>query len=191
MTFMLTTSISLLNRLQQESDPKSWDRFVELYTPLFHSWTRGRLGLQECDAFDLVQDIFLILSRKLADFDYDKAKSFRGWLWTLARNKYLEKRRKPVEVQLGSDAGHGRFAEVDGAEVFAEEEYRKYLVQRALQLMQAEFQPTTWKACWEFVVNGKSAAIVAGELGTSVEVVWAAKSRVLRRLREELAHLLT
>jgi len=39
----------------------------------------------------------------------------------------------------------------------AEDEYRRGLVQRALQLMQAEFEPTTWKACWECVVGGKTA----------------------------------
>jgi RNA polymerase sigma-70 factor, ECF subfamily len=63
-------------------------------------------------------------------------------------------------------------------------------VRRALELMQAEFQPTTWKACWEYAVQGRPAAEVAGELQTTVEVVYAAKSRVLRRLREELAGLL-
>jgi hypothetical protein len=81
-------------------------------------------------------------------------------------------------------------AEADGAELFAEAEYRNFLVGRALRLMQAEFQASTWKACWECVVNSKPAAAVAAELDTTVEGVWAAKARVLRRLREELQGLL-
>ncbi len=56
--------------------------------------------------------------------------------------------------------------------------------------MQAEFQPVTWKACWEFVVCGRSADEVARLLGISVNAVYLAKSRVIRRLREELAGLL-
>ena len=73
---------------------------------------------------------------------------------------------------------------------FDEVEYRQQLVRRALQIMQAEFETTTWKACWEFVVSGRPAAEVAAELGVSVDVVYGAKSRVLRRLRQELDGLL-
>ena len=75
-------------------------------------------------------------------------------------------------------------------EPFDEVEYRQQLVRRALQIMQAEFEPTTWKACWESVVSGRAATEVAAELGVSVDVVYGAKSRVLRRLRQELAGLL-
>jgi RNA polymerase sigma-70 factor (ECF subfamily) len=63
------------------------------------------------------------------------------------------------------------------------------LVRRALELMRAEFQPATWKACWEFVVNGRSAAAVAAELGISENAVFIAKFRVIRRLKEELKGL--
>jgi RNA polymerase sigma-70 factor (ECF subfamily) len=187
---MTSTSISLLHRVRQPNDRQAWDRFVALYTPLLYSWAR-RLGLPESDAADLVQDVFVILLQKLPQFEYDPKKSFRAWLWTVARNKYLERYRRPVQRSLGSDEDpSAQLAENDGAELFAEAEYRDFLVGRALHLMQAEFQATTWKACWECVVHGKSAATVAAELGTTVEVVWAAKSRVLRRLREELQGLL-
>jgi RNA polymerase sigma-70 factor, ECF subfamily len=78
----------------------------------------------------------------------------------------------------------------DEQQSFDEEEYRQYIVSRALQLMQADFQPDTWKACWEYVVRDRPAADVAVELGISVNAVHLAKSRVLRRLREELNGLL-
>ena len=71
-----------------------------------------------------------------------------------------------------------------------ETEYREFLVSRALEVMQAEFQPTTWKACWEHVVAGRPAADVAGELGITPNAVYLAKARVLRRLRAELDGLL-
>jgi RNA polymerase sigma-70 factor (ECF subfamily) len=185
-----STSISLLQRVRRPGDRPAWERFVALYTPLLYSWAR-RLGLSETDAADLVQDVFVVLLRKLPGFEYDPEKSFRAWLWTVARNKYRERRRRPVERPLdtGSDVP-AQLTEDDGAELFAEAEYRTFLVGRALHLMQSEFQATTWKACWECVVHGKAAAVVAAELGTTVEVVWAAKSRVLRRLREELQGLL-
>ena len=75
-------------------------------------------------------------------------------------------------------------------ETFWEIEYRQHLVGRALELMQSEFEPATWRACWEVVVAERSASAVAAELGISVDSVYAAKSRVLRRLRKELEGLL-
>jgi RNA polymerase sigma-70 factor (ECF subfamily) len=59
-----------------------------------------------------------------------------------------------------------------------------------LEIMQADFEPATWRACWEFVVEGRPAAEVARELGLSVNAVYLAKGRVLRRLRAELEGML-
>ena len=74
----------------------------------------------------------------------------------------------------------------DNNDSFAELEYRQYLVNRALEMMQAEFEESTWKACWECVVNDRNGVEVAQELGITANAVYVAKSRVLRRLRNEL-----
>ena len=68
-------------------------------------------------------------------------------------------------------------------------EHDAYLTQRALQLLEPEFKPPTWRAFRRQVVDGADAEAVAAELGLSVNAVCIAKSRVLRRLREELAGL--
>ena len=74
-------------------------------------------------------------------------------------------------------------------DTFMEKEYRDYLIGRALQVMRTDFQPTTWRACWEHVAQGRPVAEVAAELGISVRAVYLAKARVLRRLRKELEGL--
>src|SRR5262245_12269925 len=51
---------SLLERLRQPFDPEPWTRFVSLYAPLIYSWGR-RAGLQQQDAADLAQEVFLTL----------------------------------------------------------------------------------------------------------------------------------
>jgi RNA polymerase sigma-70 factor (ECF subfamily) len=56
--------------------------------------------------------------------------------------------------------------------------------------MQADFEASTWKACWQLIVDGRGAADVAAELRLTVAAVYAARSRVLRRLRSELQGLL-
>jgi len=74
-------------------------------------------------------------------------------------------------------------------EAIWEAEYRQQVAHRALELMQTDFEPATWKACWEVVVVGRRVAEVAAELGMTPGAVFAAKFRVLARLREELAGL--
>jgi RNA polymerase sigma-70 factor (ECF subfamily) len=146
--------------------------------------------MQGPDEADLVQDVFTLLVRKLPEFRYNPHKRFRGWLWTVTANRARERRRcQPSSpLQPGTDA----LAEVPAREDEAidETEYREYLVRRALDLMQADFQPVTWKAFWECVTAERPAAEVAAELGISIDSVYAAKSRVLRRLRRELEGLL-
>lgn len=187
---MNTTSISLLERLHRPEETEAWPRFVRLYTPLLFYWAR-RAGLKQDDAADLVQEVLTVLVQKLPAFNYEPSKSFRRWLHTITLNKWRERgRRKTLPRSGADDPGVSDVAALSEEEPFDEVEYRQQLVRRALQIMQAEFEPTTWKACWESVVSARPAAEVAAELGVSVDVVYGAKSRVLRRLRQELAGLL-
>jgi RNA polymerase sigma-70 factor (ECF subfamily) len=186
---MNTTSASLLNRLRQPGDQDAWVRFVKLYTPLLFYWAR-QLGLQPDDASDLVQDVLTALVQHLPEFNYDHRQSFRNWLRTVMRNRWRNNQRS--QATAVRQPGEGELSDVAAPEsdTLEEAEYRQYLVGRALELMQAEFQPTTWKACWEHIVSGRPAREVASELGMSEGAVYVAKCRVLRRLRSELEGLL-
>jgi RNA polymerase sigma-70 factor (ECF subfamily) len=183
---MHTTPQSLLERLHGSTDQAAWERFVQLYTPLLYYWAR-RLGLQSQDAADLVQDVLTTLVRKLPEFEYDRSRSFRNWLRTVTLNCWRNTRRRQAIPTV--DMASPELLEQDASDEFAEAEYRKHLVGRALDLMQVEFQPTTWKACWEHIVNDRPAQEVGAELGISPGAVYAAKCRVLRRLRRELKGL--
>jgi RNA polymerase sigma-70 factor (ECF subfamily) len=186
---MNTTSPSLLERLRRPEETEAWPRFVHLYTPLLFYWAR-RTGLTQDDAADLVQEVLVVLVQKLPEFEYDPGKSFRAWLRTITLNKWRERgRRKGLSPATPDDPGLSALP-APAEDGFDEAEYRKQLVRRALEIMQAEFEPTTWKACWEYVVADRPAAQVAADLGVSVGVVYGAKYRVLRRLREELRGLL-
>jgi RNA polymerase sigma-70 factor (ECF subfamily) len=186
----MDTPASLLERLRQPAPQEAWVRFVELYVPLLYRWAR-RLGLQEADAADLVQEVLLVLHRRLPGFAYDPGQSFRAWLRTVLLNKYREGQRRRVPAPL--DANGPALAGLPGPEgldVLEETEYRRHLVGRALAIMQRDFPPVAWRACWESVVAGRPAAEVAAELGISAAAVYVAKFRVLRRLRTELEGLL-
>jgi RNA polymerase sigma-70 factor (ECF subfamily) len=187
---MQTTSVSLLMRLRLPNDKEAWDRFVELYAPLLFHWA-NRAGMQAGDAADLVQDVFLVLVRKLPEFLYDEHKSFRAWLRTILFNQWRDRLRRARAIPETQDPEALANASIpDNTQMFGEMEYRERLVGRALELMKVDFQPTTWRACWEVIVESRPAAEVGAELGISIDSVYAAKSRVLRRLRSELDGLL-
>jgi RNA polymerase sigma-70 factor (ECF subfamily) len=187
------TPHSLLERLCQPNNhqawQKAWEDFVELYTPLLVASAR-RLGLSREDALEVVHDVFLQLVEKLPHFHCDRNRRFRGWLWTLVRNRVVDRQRRPDGADGAVSLVTDMAASEDPLAEWAENEYRQHVVGRALHLMRLEFKETTWKACWETVVEGRKPSEVAQELGVSVDSVYQAKTRVLRRLRGELEGLL-
>ncbi len=187
---MNTTPVSLLERLRDPAAEKAaWDRFVELFTPLLFGCSR-RLGVPAEDAADLVQDVFMKLVQELPRFHYDGSKSFRAYLYTLLRNQWYDtcRRRSVLPVQ---DHGGSLPEPVlpDPVALLAEAEYLHYLLARAFELMQDEFEPITCDAFREFVLNGRPAGEVARALGISVNAVYVAGGRVRRRLRQALQGL--
>jgi RNA polymerase sigma-70 factor (ECF subfamily) len=187
---MTKTPTSLLERLRQPVEPEAWDRFVSLYTPLIYAWGR-HVGLQDQDAADLVQEVFLKLIQVLPTFRYDACKSFRAWLRTVTLNTWRDRRKRRGDRPLPGDEGVlAELAAPDNPESFWETSYRRHIVNRAMALMQADFQPATWKAFWEQVVLGRPAREVASELGLTPGAAYAAKLRVLNRLRQELQGML-
>ncbi len=175
--------------MRQSDDNEAWDRFVRIYTPLLIEWAQG-IGLAANDVDDLVQDVLTVLLRELPNFEYDSDKSFRAWLRTIATNRGRDFLRRRNRGARAVEAGILDNQSPDNHDSFAEAEYAQHIVGRALELMQAEFAESTWRACWECVFNDRAAADVADQLGITVNAVYVAKSRVLRRLRQELKGLL-
>lgn len=183
---MNTTSDTLLNQLRRAGSGAAWARFVHLYSRLIYSWLRNA-GLQDSDAADVTQDVFVLLVRELPRFDYDRARSFRGWLRTVTLNKWRDhQKRRGLPIDGAASVGDVPAAD----DLLAEREYRAHLVARALELLRPEFRPETWAAFERHGVRGEPAADVARELNLSVGAVYAAKCRVLARLRAELADTL-
>jgi RNA polymerase sigma-70 factor (ECF subfamily) len=182
---MSTTSISLLARLRLPGDEQAWQRFVSLYTPLLYHWAKAT-GLRGSEAEDLVQDVFTTLITALPKFTYDRSQSFRGWLRTIVVNRCRDRfrHRQHESPSLLTQQWDGQSP--DKIRTLEEHEYRSLLACRALELMRSEFEEATWRACFECTVNDRPAADVAEQLGLSVNAVYVAKSRVLRRLRQEL-----
>jgi RNA polymerase sigma-70 factor (ECF subfamily) len=177
---------SLLERLRRCGSRADWDRFVDLYSPLLQHWAR-RLSFRE-EAADLVQDVLILVMQKLPSITGEGERSFLGWMRTVMRNHSRDLARRAATRECATEsAAVEAVGHENNVDEFVETESRNLLIRRALQIMQSDFEPSTWRACWESVAEDRPAADVAAELGVSVDVVYAANYRVIRRLRAELA----
>jgi RNA polymerase sigma-70 factor (ECF subfamily) len=186
-----STSSSLIE-LAKARDPEAWRRLVRLYGPLVDFWIR-RVGLQVADAEDVFQDVFQAVARGITAFRKDRPEdTFRGWLRTITRSKvgdFFRRRGGNPQAVGGTDALQ-RWQELaeadslssDGDEAAAVRE----LWLRGLALIRAEFEDRTWQMFWRVTVDDQATADAAAEFGVTPAAVRLAKSRILRRLREEL-----
>lgn len=187
------TSLTLLERVRQH-DQADWGRLVSLYSPLVCQWClRYQLPAEEVE--EIGQEVFLAVARTIHAFRHDRdGDTFRGWLWTITRNKILD-RTVPVGgwATGGSDAQRRLQGLPDGDAEEADEQAlaaeRALLYRRAVELIESEFESTTRRAFW-LALSGRRPADVAAEVGISTGAVYVAKSRVLKRLREEFGELL-
>lgn len=186
------TRPSLLGRVRDAEDHAAWSQFVEIYAPLVHAYGR-RHGMQDADAADLVQEVLCAAARNLGTFEYDALKgSFRGWLFTITRNKFLNwATRKQDEPNGSGDSGMVRLLHEHPAEdeKLWERQHQWHLVRWAAKRVRHEFQPKTWAAFEKTALAQESASQVASELGISKGAVYIAKSRVLARIREIVQEL--
>lgn len=191
-----STSYSLIDGLKRNDAP-AWRDLVHLYSPLIFHWCQ-RSGLPRQESADIVQDVFRSVIASIGTFRKERAQdTFRGWLRTITRNKvhdYFRRNGNQPAAAGGTEASL-RLAkapdvddELDGDESELRAERELYV--RAFEMIRRDFKEQTWQAFYRVVVDGKDAAEVAGELGMRPGTVRVAKSRVLKRLREQLGELL-
>jgi RNA polymerase sigma factor (sigma-70 family) len=195
MTPTPTTRASLLLRLRDSQDHEAWMEFVSLYEPVVYRLLRQR-GLQDVDARDVMQELFLSVSRNINRWDPAKARgSFRGWLRRVVRNLVINWLKNP-QRRMVAVGGEEVCAMLDFIRADSEEEtlrfdreLRRALLHRAGQQVQSEVQPATWQAFWETSVAVLSPAEAAAKLGMTVGAVRVAKCRVLARLQAAVAEM--
>jgi RNA polymerase sigma factor (sigma-70 family) len=189
------TRASLLVQIRDGANHAAWQEFVNLYGPVVYGFARKR-GLQDADAADIVQDVLRSVSSSIGRLDYDRRQgTFRGWLFTITRNKvfnFLTARR--IRPQGAGDSSTGRLLaeQPDGSNAAAEAwetEYQRRVAAMAMERIKSDFAESTWQAFWLTAVEGLAAAEVARRVGMSAGAIYVAKSRVLARLKEEVDSL--
>lgn len=172
-------------------DADQWRRMATIYAPLVYRWCL-KAGVRADDAHDIVQEVFRTIVMRVGEFCRDRpGQTFRGWLWTITRHKLGDffRSRSGQPPAIGGSKFLERLQSVTGGDEPASSGHVDGLAQachRALLLIEADFEPHTWQAFWRVAVEGQYPADVAADLKISVNAVYLAKSRILRRLRDEL-----
>lgn len=187
-----TLSVTLFERVRS-GQPAAWERLLDIYSPLVYGWCR-RCGLQVAEAADIAQEVFTAVHARLGDFSFQPGLGgFRGWLRAITHHKlgdWLRAQRRPEHAQGGTQARDRLEALADlpeSSSVEDEARDRQILIERVLELVRCEFEPRTWQAFCRVVLDGRLPADIALETGMTVQAVYKAKSRILCRLRQELA----
>jgi RNA polymerase sigma factor (sigma-70 family) len=187
------TSVTLLDRLRHDPrDQAAWSDFVARYGPKILRWCR-RWRLQEADAEDVTQNVLLKLNGRMATFSYRASGSFRAWLKTLTHHSW---RDLVDERRAGIGAGDSRIRALlesleagDDLAEELEEEFSRELMDRAMALVKARVASRAWEAFRLTALEGWSGAAAASHLQMKVAQVYLAKSRVTRRIQEEVRRL--
>lgn len=147
-----------------------------------------RAGVAGADCDDLVQEVLIVVVRRVAEFEYERPGAFRGWLRSILANHlksyFRHRARHSCDINLDDFT--------DPKSVIAQlldREHDEYLARRAMKVVKGDFSPATWCAFRRQVVDCQSPKDVSQELNLSLNAVIKAKSRVIKRLRLELERL--
>lgn len=193
-TPLSSISSSVLDRARG-GDQAAFQRIVQLYAGLVYHWCR-HAGLAPEDSEDVGQQVFLAVSRSLEGFRREKPEdSFRGWLRVITRSRIADHFRENSQRELaagGDSSWNAPTATYAPEEDTAESQHAEtaMLYERAVDLVRAEFAEQDYQAFHQVVVEGAASKDVAAKLGVSVNSVYIAKSRILKRLRDEFGELL-
>jgi len=190
----METSASMLDRLAGAPTDDDWRRLDELYRPLLRGWV-ARVGVPTSDVDDLVQDVLLVVVRKISGFERRGKGAFRTWLRTILANRVGDyfRGRKYLPTATGDSDFLRRLDELESPDSALsrlwDREHDEYVAAVLIKRVQDNFTPVTWEAFRRHVTKGEPAVEVAKALDLSLNSVLLAKSRVLKRLRQELAGL--
>ncbi|UCE61212.1 MAG: sigma-70 family RNA polymerase sigma factor [Phycisphaerales bacterium] len=186
-----TTRISFVDRLRGGHDQNTWMEFHRRYGELLLSYAR-RLGASPDKAEDVVQDVEMYLFKALDRFHHFGRKgSFRAYLRTAVMHAVGRRASQQArqEALLDPRAFDTLADKADSEDADWEREQYLHLVRWGLRMIAKEFEPKTLEAFRLHVLTERPAAETAKDLDISIDSVYQAKSRVLRRLRERIDSL--
>jgi RNA polymerase sigma-70 factor (ECF subfamily) len=188
------TRESLLAQLRSPENREAWDQFVLTYRPVVYRLARRR-GLQDADAQDLSQRVLMAVASAIGKWEKSsESVCFRHWLRRVARNAIINVlARQPHDRAAGGTSANDLLMEQPNVnpqtETLIETEYRRELYLRAASIVRCDVESHTWRAFEMTVIEDRSIEQAAMELKKPVGTIYAARSRIMRRLRDAVREL--
>ena len=185
------TRASLLIRVRDPADQAAWHEFVEIYRPVILRLARQE-GMQEADADDVAQQVLVAVAKAVERREHDpKRAKFRTWLKRVARNAILNALTRGRPDRGSGDSAllavlNQRESPTGPASDLLRLEHRREVFRWAARQVRQEFHQATWNAFWQTAVEGRAVEVVAEELGKNRGAIYAARSRVIRRIQEKV-----
>jgi RNA polymerase sigma factor (sigma-70 family) len=188
------TRDSLLLQVRSPANREAWDEFTLIYRPVIYRLARHK-GLQDADAQDLAQRVLMAVASAIGRWEKsNESVRFRHWLRRVARNAIVNAlSRQPQDRAAGGTSVQEFLLEQPGndsqADAQIELEYRRELYLRAARIVRDDVEPHTWRAFELTVIEERGIDEAAVELDTPVGTIYAARSRIMRRLRQAVEEL--
>jgi RNA polymerase sigma factor (sigma-70 family) len=190
----LNTRHTLLQKICNQHDEKSWEDFVYYYERYLYMVCVG-IKLNHHDAEEVVQLVLVKLWKKLPEFNYDKNKRFRSWLCRVTRNTTMDyfraKKRRDKYLEKAFESEHWQYYREDSLpemEQLAEREWQNYIVGLALENIKSKVSKKMMEVFLELEL-GKSAQDVGDALELPRNTVYIYQKRMQRKLGEEIRRL--
>ena len=168
-------------------DPKAWREFDAIYRPMLLAFLRHQ-GLQESDAHDVVQDIFVKLLGKINTYDREKYK-FRTWLFSVAHHALIDLARRRASYRKAVDGWVVNILRATDSDSLKMAEdwvriHRTKILAHALKTVRARSSTRAWACFEQRILRDRPGAEIALELGVDPNVVFVNASRVMKQVRE-------
>lgn len=184
------TSLTLLESVKAGSH-EAWERMDAIYRPFLRGWFRYR-AIPVDLADDLTQQVLLVFSRELQNFEHSgRTGALRSWLRQAAvfQEKAYWRKRSTRENAVGGTDFHTQLEELEDQDhrlaEYWDQQHDRFVLQKLLDDISPEFEPNSLAAFRRFALEGEAVETVAGDLAMSPGAIYVAKSRILRRLRQE------
>ena len=195
------TRKSLIERLGNWEDQKSWDEFYRTYWRLIYG-VGLKSGLRPEEALDVVQETILAIAKQSREHRYDpKAGSFKVWLMNMTRWRIGDQfRRRAKDTAMnhfpGDEDGRNTSVldrvedpEAQKLDRIWDMEWKRNIADRAIATVKQRVSPRQFQIFDAYVIKQWGVKKVMTELDVSMAQVYLAKHRVGGLIKKELAEL--
>lgn len=196
------TRASLLRRISNPDDARSWAEFHGLYRKLVFGFAT-RLGLQKADAEEVTQDVFNEIAQNISKFESNPERgSFRGWLLNLTRWRVMDraraqqradKRRAPrsaiADPERTSTIERLPDSRSEDADAVWEREWEHRVLEMALERLAARVDTRHFQVFEYHVVQGWPLGRIAKHLEINPATAYVINYRLKKELKREVEKL--